>query len=1066
MTFAMLRSRHLPLLALLAASPVLSAADEPSKEGLEFFEKNIRPILTEHCYECHSIEKSTSKGGLILDSRDGMLKGGDEGPAVVPGNTAKSLLLRAVSYTDPEFSMPPKKKGGKLPDAKIEMLEKWVKMGAPAPVGAGSKLTGLTAKAKQHWAFQPIKVAPLPEVKNKAWVKSPIDQFVLAKMEAAGLQPSPPAEPEALLRRMSYDLIGLPPTADQVATFTRAFDAAVIADAAAVRRGTPATSVDTIVAKQVDTLLASPHYGERWGRHWLDTARYSDTRGLAVDQGKSLFEDYRYAYAWTYRDYVIDAINTDKPYDKFVIEQLAADKITDAKPDDARLAALGFITIGKRFDNIDDTIDERIDTTTKAFLGLTVSCSRCHDHKFDPIPAADYYSLHGIFASTIEPLQRPGITSGPQGSALKADFEKRINELQAESAAGYYKYFKDMRARYDREMAGRLIAATMKRGSIEWGDINDKYKLETPLPDFEPMRIQIDSPITGPFARVAAIPAAVFEERAASVLAAALNDPKHPVNPLIAAALRGLKPKTLDDVALAYQKAYNDSKASLLAHIDRCAKPGHSSKQTPAAIAQMAAYPWPLPDIEDILENEECIAMFDTRKFCADWQNRPVFGGQNNRKPLAYFRWAQINELRLSHPGAPREAMAIQDAASPRDSYVYIRGDKNKRGPVVPRRFLEALTAGERPNFSDGSGRLELANSIVAKSNPITPRVAMNRLWLKHFGEGFVATPDDLGNMSEKPSHPELLDWLADDFTKNGWTLKRMHRQVMLSATYRQDSNPNTNPLIAKKGGVDPLKVDAGNRLLWRGNLRRLDFESIRDSMILLTGKMNPAVGGQPANITDEPYSYRRSLYGYVDRLRLNDTLSQFDYADPDMANSRRGSTIVPQQALFFMNNPLSVEVARSVAARPEVAKAMSEDSRINAMFLALFQRRATSNEIRVAREFLDKQKAMAIASARASATAGSTKVSTSNSGSKNVAKSTSGKDSKTVASAQGTAAKKGVPAVKKVEAPDEMMMSVTSGGAEGILQNVGESISRNPLTPIELLAHALLLSNEFVYVN
>ena len=1063
----MIPRRYLPFLALLTAGPLLPAADEPSKEGLEFFEKNVRPIFAEHCYECHSIEKGSSKGGLILDSRDGMLKGGDQGPAVVPGNVAKSLLLLAVHYGDPEIAMPPKKKGGKIADAKIATLEKWVKMGAPSPAGNGNKLTGLTEKAKQHWAYLPLKAVTPPEVKNKAWVKGPIDAFVLAKLEAAGLVPNPPADPEALLRRMSYDLLGLPPTADQVIAFTRAHDAAAAADAAAARRGTPANNVDAVVAKQVDFLLASPHYGERWGRHWLDTARYSDTRGLPVDQGKSLFEDYRYAYAWTYRDYVIDALNTDKPYDRFVIEQLAADKLPDIKPDDARLAALGFITIGKRFDNIDDTIDERIDTTTKAFLGLTVACSRCHDHKFDPIPAADYYSLHGIFASTIEPLQRPGITAGPQGAALKADFQKRLDQLQAESAAGYYKYFKDMRARYDREMAGRLVAATLKRGSIEWGDVNEKYKLETPLPDFEPMRIQTDSPITGPFARVAAIPAAVFEERAAAVLAASLNDPKNPVNPLIASALRGLKPKTIDDVALAYQKAYNDSKASILAHIDRCATPGRSSKQTPAAIAQMAAYPWPLPDVEEILENEECIALFDTRKFCADWQNRPVFGGQNNRKPLAYFRWAQINELRLSHPGAPREAMAIQDAANPRDSYVYLRGDRNKRGPTVPRRFLEALSQGERPAFTDGSGRLELAKAIVAKTNPIAPRVAMNRLWLKHFGEGLVLTPDDLGNMSVPPSHPELLDWLADDFTKNGWTLKRMHRQVMLSSAYRQDSNPNLNPLVARKGPVDPLKIDAANRLLWRGNLRRLDFESIRDSMILLTGKMSPTVGGQPANITDEPYSYRRSLYGYVDRLRLNDTLSQFDYADPDMANSKRGSTIVPQQALFFMNNPLSVEVARAVAARPDVVKAFSEDARINAMFMAIFQRRATSNEIRAARDFLDKQKAMAIAAARGTPAAGSAK--TSNTGSSRTsAKASTGKDAKagTPTAAQVAAAKKAVPATKKVEAPDDMMMSVSTGGAEGILQNVGETIPRNPLTPIELLAHTLLLSNEFVYVN
>jgi hypothetical protein len=1063
---------RLPLLAAVCLARLAVAAEtapEPTKEGLEFFEKNVRPILSEHCYKCHSVAESSSKGGLILDSRDGMLKGGDEGPAVVPGNTSKSLLIRAITYTDNELQMPPKKSGGKIADAKIKVLEEWIKMGAPAPVGAGNKLTGLSQKARDHWAFKPVVKPAVPEVKSKGWVHNPIDAFVLAKLEAAGLQPNPATNPESLLRRIHYDLVGLPPAADKVHNFSIQYAAAVTADAGAVQRGQPAKAVDTLVAKEVDELLASPHYGERWGRHWLDTARYSDTRGLAVDQGNSLFEDYRYAYAWTFRNYVIDALNADKPYDQFIIEQLAADRLPDLKKEDPRLAALGFITVGKRFDNKDDTIDERIDTTTKAFLGLTVACARCHDHKFDPIPAADYYSLHGIFASTIEPLQRP-VISTPDAAAQRADFEKRLKALQEESAAGFYEYIREMRARYNREMAGRLVATTFKRGSAEWGDVNERYKLETPLPDFEPMRVQIDSPITGPFARCAAIPVAEFAERAPAVIAAALADKKYPVNPLISAALRDLKPKTIDDVAMAYQKVYNDAKDSILAHIARCAKPGHSSKETSPAVAQLASYPWPVPDVELILDNEELIAMFNSRKFCNDWQNRPIYGGQNNRAPARHFRFTQINELRLTHPGVPREAMAVADADNPRDSYVYLRGDKNKRGPVAPRQFLDILTVGTRKPFTEGSGRLELAKSIASKDNPLTARVAMNRVWLKHFGEGFVSTPDDFGNMSEKPSHPELLDWLASEFTENGWSLKHMHRLIMTSATYRLDSNPNVNPLVAKKGPVDPLKLDAGNRLLWRANLHRLDFEAIRDSMLKLTGKLSPVVGGQPANITDEPYSYRRSIYGYVDRLRLSDTLSQFDYADPDMANSKRGSTIVPQQALFFMNNPLSVEVARAVAARPEVAKAMSEDSRINAMFLALFQRRATSNEIRWASDFLSKQRTLtneakrAVASGKAAPTPpGATPAK----GTKAVAKDgkaadTKGKANNPVAAAQGTV-KAGTP---MKEGGDMMMEAKTSGGAEGVLQNVGEMVSRNPLTPIELLAHALLLSNEFVYVN
>ena len=388
----MLSLRHTTLALSLFAASFAGAADEapPTKEGLEFFEKNVRPILIDRCYECHSAQKNSSKGGLILDSRDGAFKGGDEGPSVVPGNLEKSLLIKAVRYTDPEFAMPPKKTGGKLPDDKIALLEEWIKMGAPMPMGGAAKITGLTGKAREHWAFQPVKKPSVPEVKNKAWVKNTIDAFVLAKLEEKGLQPNPAAGPESFLRRVSYDLTGLPPTSEQVDSFEKAIQAAQIADTMALRAGKPAGGVEAVYAKRVDELLASPHFGERWARHWLDTARYSDTRGLQVDMGDTLFQDYRYAYAWTYRDYVINAINDDKPYDKFIVEQIAADRIPGISPDDPRLAALGFLTVGKRFEDIHDTIDERIDTTTKAFLGLTVSCARCHAHKFDPIPIKDY----------------------------------------------------------------------------------------------------------------------------------------------------------------------------------------------------------------------------------------------------------------------------------------------------------------------------------------------------------------------------------------------------------------------------------------------------------------------------------------------------------------------------------------------------------------------------------------------------------------------------------------------------------------------------------------------------
>jgi hypothetical protein len=1053
----MLSLRHTTLILSLCAASFAVAADDvqPTKEGLEFFEKNVRPILSDRCYECHSASKNSSKGGLILDSRDGAFKGGDEGPSVVPGNLEKSLLIKAVRYTDPEFAMPPKKTGGKLPDDKIAILEEWVKMGAPMPAGGAAKLTGLTGKARDHWAFQPVTKPTVPEVKNRAWVKTPIDAFVLAKLEEKGLQPNPAANPEAFLRRVSYDLIGLPPTSEQVDAFEKAIQAAQVTDTMALRSGKPAVAVEAVYAKQIDGLLASPHYGERWARHWLDTARYSDTRGLQVDQGDSLFKDYRFAYAWTYRDYVINALNDDKPYDKFIVEQLAADRIPGISPDDPRLAALGFLTVGKRFDDPDDIIDERIDTTTKAFLGLTVACARCHDHKFDPIPIKDYYSLHGIFASTVEPLHHPTIAAtSKNAAAARSDFTKRLGQLQDEQVAGFFRYMRETRARYDKEMAGRLMIASVRRGSSEAGEYSDRYKIDlTSDVDFAAMRIQKDSPITGPFYAVAQVPVVYFAERAPIAIKEALADTDHPVNPIIAAALRDLKPKTLHDVAAAYQKAYNENKAAILAHLAALAKPGDGWKKTSPAIAEMTGYPWAIPSYDEVFDNEDMISLFSTRKFCADWQNRPIYGGIGNRAPVAYFRHTRINELRLSHPGAPGEAMVVQDSEAPKDSYVFKRGDKNNKGDIAPRQFLDILSKGERRPYVDGSGRYEFAQSIATKDNPMTARVAVNRTWMKHFIEGFVLTADDLGNMSEKPSHPELLDYLAADFMENGWTMKRLHRMIVMSNVYRLDSDPTANPLVVKKGPIDPLKVDAGNRLLWRGNLRRLDFESIRDSMILLTGKLNPSVGGQPANITDEPFSYRRSLYGYVDRSRLSDTLSQFDYGDPDQANSKRNSTIVPQQALYFMNNALSVEVARAVSSRKDVVNAMSEDQRIVAMFRCMFQRRPSTSEIRVAQEFLAKAK-MTVATANLRP---STKAAVA--GTKPGAKAAAPVARTTAPAAKGMT-------VKAPDGEESMMTAVTGGGAESVMQNVGEAIARTPMTPTELLVQALLLSNEFVYVN
>jgi hypothetical protein len=364
--------------------------------------------------------------------------------------------------------MPPRKAGAKLSAAQIGLIEKWIEMGAPAPVGAGgAKLTGLSEKARNHWAFQPVRDVTVPSnLSDTAWITNEVDSFILAKLDEKGLRPSPSTDGEALLRRLSYDLIGLPPTMAEVDAFSREYDAAQLADSMAARKGQTRRAVANVVERTIDRLLASPHYGERWARHWLDTARYSDTMGKRGNATLDIFEN-----SWTYRDYVIEAFNSDKPYDRFIIEQLAADRLPDISKDDPRLAALGFITIGKHFQSNDDTIDERIDATTRGFLGLTVACSRCHDHKFDPIPTADYYSLHGIFASIVEPRQNPLIRDplligrSAQTNPYRSDYEKKLSGLVAKNAGNYYRYLTDMQSAFHREFAPRALPARSPRWS-------------------------------------------------------------------------------------------------------------------------------------------------------------------------------------------------------------------------------------------------------------------------------------------------------------------------------------------------------------------------------------------------------------------------------------------------------------------------------------------------------------------------------------------------------------------------------------------------------------------------
>jgi hypothetical protein len=717
-------------------------AADPTPAQLQFFENRVRPVLAENCYKCHSDQAEKVKGGLLLDSRDGVLKGGDTGPAIVSGDPDHSLLIKAVRYTNPDLQMPPK--GNQLPETAIADLVAWVKMGAPDPRGATAVQKNWAASSKSHWAWQPLTRPSIPAVQDSAWTKTPIDNFILAKLEDKTLKPNPPADKRTLIRRATFDLIGLPPTTAEMDAFLKD------------------DSPDAF-AKVVDRLLASPHYGERWGRHWLDVARYSDTKGQIRRQR----EDPNYPFAWTYRDYVVRSFNEDKPFNLFVIEQLAADKLPATSRNPTNLCALGFLTVGDRFMEMqNDIINDRIDVVTKGFLGLTVSCARCHDHKFDPIPTKDYYSLFGVFSSCAEPKFEPVI----------------VKNLGGPDYTDYYKQRMDLE--------------------------QEKDTLEAKLRELRRNRDR-----------------------------------------------DGLRPV-----------------------------------------------------LRDLRQNE-----------------------------------GKVARLEMTHPAAPPRAMVVEDLRRPHDSPVFIRGDAGNKGTVVPRRFLEVLSNGYRPPFTNGSGRLDLAWAIVSKQNPITPRVLVNRIWLHHFGEGFVSTPDDFGMRSESPTHPELLDYLASRFEGEGWSIKKLHRLIMLSSVY-QESSAN-NPRFAQ--------VDPENRLLWRANIRRLEFEALRDSLLAIGGDLDPTMYGRPVDIESEPFSTRRTIYGLVDRSDIADVLVNFDFANPDLPTGRRHDTSVPQQALFLMNSPLVIEQAKRLVSLPEFQACSDDEVKIDFLYQRIYQRLPKPEEVKLGSEFV-----------------------------------------------------------------------------------------------------------------
>ncbi len=754
---------------------------------------------------------------------------------------------------------------------------------------AGAQQAGdpIKPEHRSFWSFQPIGDPPVPSVRGAAG--NSIDAFLLVRLEAAGLTFRAEADRRTLLRRATYDLTGLPPTPEETAAF--------LADRS-----------PNAFEKVVDRLLASPHYGERWARHWLDLARYSDTVGL-VDAGRNLQAWYPYAY--TYRDWVVQALNEDMPYDRFVMQQLAADRLPGNEP--RNLAALGFLSLTRGGLGVtrEEKLDDKIDVVSRGLLGLTVSCARCHNHKFDPIPTRDYYSLFTIFANTREPEELPLLdarAAADNRHTRALDEERR--RIEEEIAKLREKRFPELKALYRTapEIA-RLLVAVWESRNLKTEAELQKFAREKDVNAFLLPRWRAtvnEGPIWAVWRGLAAIPEEKFAAAAAAEAIAAAAGAS---NPRVLEAFR-TPPATLREAAEIYGK--------LLASFDRpapCADPHEEA-------LRLALHGEGAPTNVGFGEYEKIM-------LSTDRQN------ENGKR-----RRLETMLLALAYEGAPPRAQSVEDVPEPQPGHVLRRGNPANRGEEVKPQFLRILAGDARRPFADGSGRLDLARAIADSKNPLTARVIVNRVWQHHFGAGIVRTPSDFGTRGERPTHPELLDHLARGFIDGGWSLKALHRRIMLSRAYRQSSSPEAG------GGRNAAEIDPENRLLWKMNRRRLDFEELRDSLLAAGGGLDRRLGGLPESAIAWPYGRRRTLYSFIDRALVPNDFRIFDFASPDAHSPQRHLTTVPQQALLMMNSPFVISQAQALLARPEIAGERDARRRVQRLYRLLFGRAPAAEEL------------------------------------------------------------------------------------------------------------------------
>ncbi len=902
----------LTLLGLLVPGFSLAQGTDPA----EFFETRVRPVFVNNCFACHT---ASQLGGLRLDSKANLLKGGKSGPAIVPGKPEESLLVRAITHVDSKLKMP---MGGKLKDAEIADIKKWVQMGAPwpeaavaSPVAAGA--SPIDSKRRQFWSFLPLRKPDVPPVKDSRWPKTSIDHFILSKLEQRGLTPDGPAEKQTLLRRATFDLTGLPPTPDELSTFLQD------------------TSTEAF-AKVVDRLLASPQYGVRWARYWLDVARYGedDFRGSVVPPKPA------YPNAWRYRDWVINAFNQDMPFQQFVKAQIAGDLMEG--PKEKLLPGLGFLGLGPWYYDTADPRDgranernDRVDAVTRGFLGLTVACARCHDHKYDPITNRDYYALAGVFGGT----EYQEISLAPENVVAEYKrHQKRIKDKETE--------VKEFLKTQNRELGEILAHDTSAYLTATWRILgpeksNAQKVAEEARLDRETLdkwakylaNPQQDHPYLAAWGRLLA------GKESSESLARIADE----FQSLVLATLAEKKEVDADNDVLMAQHNPEKKKFGI----------ADESRLLPNRFTTVADYCSGCDVALKNIARDKFVLwrdLFAPKRLLADnvtWTEDGVYyfpEGKLERflsgpwkKHLDSMR-AQQAALKKTAPAPYPYLHVVQDLPHPVNLKLHLRGSPYNLGDEVPRRFLEVLSNPEPVPFKQGSGRLELAEAIAA--HPLAARVIANRVWAAHFGGGIVATQSNFGQIGEKPTHPELLEYLASRLLETNGSVKTLHREIMLSATYQLDSEKSDRNLSG----------DPENRLYWRANRRRLDIEALRDSLLFVSGSLDAKVGGPSSELTEE--NTRRTIYGKISRVKTNQLLALFDFPDPSATSERRNITNVPLQRLFFMNSDLIARQADGLAARL-ISAEKDDAARIKKAYPLLYAREASEREVQLGLEFL-----------------------------------------------------------------------------------------------------------------